>query len=84
MKRFKFARIITCGVGLTVKQRFEALKDENKEFTNECFVRTAFKSGVKGFELLSVDFKDKIFVRGEKVRNLSILARNLKEYERAV
>lgn len=77
---FKLAKITTRGAGLSMSQQFEALKSGgfDKKFVNECLVRTAFKKGVEGFELLSTDFKHKAFVSKDKVSELVILASDLK------
>lgn len=79
-KKFKLVKVITRGVGLTIKQQFEALssKGEDKEFINECFICFAVKNKVNGFELLSKDFKYKIFVEKDKVVKFIILADDLK------
>lgn len=81
---FKLARVITCGVGLTMKQQFEALssKGEDKEFANECFVRETLKNDIVGFELLSKDFKIKVFVPKEKILSLVILSDDLKALQK--
>lgn len=82
---FKLARVITCGVGLTMKQQFEALssKGEDKSFINECFVRRTLKNDIVGFELLSKDFKVRVFVPKEKILSLVILSEDLQRLQKA-
>lgn len=74
-RRYKLAKIQTQGVGLGLKQSFEALKSggANKVFENECFV----SEDKDGFWLLSKDFKNKIFASKERVLCVEILVGNL-------
>lgn len=78
---FAYAKVQTKGVGLGVKQGFEALKSTGKDaiFSNECFFRGIVKNGVVGVELLSKDFKQKAFVPKDKIVSLKFLAMNLRE-----
>lgn len=77
---FKLARVITRGAGLSMAQQFEALssKGAQKAFTNECFVCGALKKGVWGVELLSRDFKHRVFVPKDKIKTIDILAQDLR------
>lgn len=79
---FKLARVVTRGAGLSMAQQFEALssKGAQKAFTNECFVCGTFKKGVWGVELLSRDFKHKVFVPKDKVQTIDILAQDLRGF----
>lgn len=74
-KRYKLARIFTRGVGLGLKQSFEALKSTGAEmvFENKCFI----SEDEKGINLLSKDFKHKAFVPKDKVVSMEILAGDL-------
>lgn len=72
---YKLANIVTRGVGLDLKQRFEALKKDgaDKVFKNKCFISKT----EKGVWLLSKDFKFEIFAPKERVLSVEILAQNL-------
>lgn len=79
MQGYFVARVFTRGAGLTMAQRFEALKKsgQNKLFDNVCFVRV--ENGK--FTLLSLDYKERVSLGTDKVISVEILARDLKELQ---
>lgn len=80
MKSFKLCKIKARGVGLSFDERLQALKSGFKAVSIlKCFVKNGFKDGVVGYELMSVDFKNKSFVNEKDIVEFEILASNLKE-----
>ena len=73
------ASVQTQGVGLGLKQSFEALQSSgaNKVFENVCFYRGSVKDGILGVELLRKNFKTKAFVPKDRLISLEVLAVNL-------
>lgn len=75
MENLVFCEVVTRGVGLSLKQKIEALKNSEAEFLNRCFV----KIQKNGLSLISTNYKDRVFVDFKNVVFWRILATNLSE-----
>lgn len=75
MENLAFCEVVTRGVGLSLKQKIEALKNSEAEFLNRCFV----KIQKNGLLLISTNYKDRVFVDFKNVVFWRILATNLSE-----
>lgn len=75
MENLVFCEVLSIGVGLTLKQKIEALKDSKAEFYNKCFV----KIQKDGLMLISTNYKDRVFVDFKNVLFWRILATNLSQ-----